>query len=245
VAVRDRLTARNLRRHGVAALAPGNPMMDGLATAPPPGWLAGRRRLLLLPGSRMPEAQHNLARLLAALPLRPAEPATVLLATSARPTLEDLEPLLAAAGFRPQAPPADSTVAGAWTREGIEIVIGPGCFAAWAGWAEVGLATAGTACEQLVGLGIPALSLPGPGPQFQAGFARRQSRLLGGAVHPCHDAGELRRRLQVLLADGERRRRLGAIGQRRMGPPGGSAQLAGLMEARLLGDAEGPEPGGG
>ncbi len=30
VAMRDALTARGLRRHGVAALAPGNPMMDGM-----------------------------------------------------------------------------------------------------------------------------------------------------------------------------------------------------------------------
>ena len=31
VAVRDGLTARGLRRHGVPALAPGNPMMDGFS----------------------------------------------------------------------------------------------------------------------------------------------------------------------------------------------------------------------
>jgi uncharacterized protein (TIGR03492 family) len=109
----------------------------------------------------------------------------------------------------------------------------------------VGLATAGTACEQLVGLGIAALSLPGAGPQFQVGFATRQSRLLGGAVHPCHDAAELRRRLAALLADGALRRRLGAIGRRRMGPPGGSGRLAALIEARLLAGGGGEDPGGG
>lgn len=234
VAVRDRLTARNLRRHGVAALAPGNPMMDGLAVAPLPGWLGQRRRLLLLPGSRMPEALQNLARLLAALPTKTSEATTALLTTGGRPSQEELAPLLVAAGFRRQGPPEGSGAAATWRRDRLDLVIGPGRFAAWAGWAEVGLATAGTACEQLVGLGIPALSLPGPGPQFQAGFARRQSRLLGGAVHPCHDAAELRRRLRELLADGDRRRRLGAIGQRRMGPPGGSAQLAMLLEDRLL-----------
>jgi uncharacterized protein (TIGR03492 family) len=245
VATRDRLTARNLRRHGVAALAPGNPMMDGLAAAPLPGWLAGRRRLLLLPGSRPPEAQRNLVRLLAALPAELAEPTTALLATGERPTAAELAPLLAAAGFRPQPPPTGSEAAGAWRRGRLELLIGPGRFPSWAGWGELGLATAGTACEQLVGLGIPALSLPGPGPQFQAGFARRQSRLLGGAVHPCHNPDELRRRLQALLADGELRQRLGAIGRRRMGPPGGSERLAALIDARLLAGKGGPEPGGG
>ncbi|MFZ0407492.1 MAG: lipid-A-disaccharide synthase-related protein, partial [Cyanobium sp.] len=68
VAVRDRLTARGLRRHRVAACAPGNPMMDGLAFEPLPAPLRGRTRLLLLAGSRMPEALLNLGRLLAGLP---------------------------------------------------------------------------------------------------------------------------------------------------------------------------------
>jgi uncharacterized protein (TIGR03492 family) len=100
---------------------------------------------------------------------------------------------------------------------------------------ELGLATAGTATEQLVGLGIGALSLPGPGPQFKRGFARRQSRLLGGAVQPCHSPAELRQRLLALLADPSQRRWLGRIGRRRMGPAGGSERLAALIGDQLLG----------
>ena len=234
VAVRDRLTARGLRRHGVAAQAPGNPMMDGLKATPPPAWLAGRRRLLLLPGSRQPEAERNLQRLLTALPERPSEATTVLLPTGSRPSAAELAPLLAEARFTPQESAPPSGAAAAWRRNDLELLVGPGRFETWAGWSEVGLATAGTACEQLVGLGIPALSLPGPGPQFQVGFARRQSRLLGGSVQPCHDAAELRRRLRELLADGAERRRMGAMGRRRMGAAGGSARLAELIEARLL-----------
>ena len=56
VAMRDRLTARGLRRHGVQALAPGNPMMDGFTPGHPPAALERCRRILLLCGSRMPEA---------------------------------------------------------------------------------------------------------------------------------------------------------------------------------------------
>ena len=235
VAVRDPLTARGLRRHGVAAVAPGNPMMDGLLAPALPPWLEGRRRLVLLPGSRLPEALRNLRRLLTALPPEPREPITALLTTGSRPSGAELAAPLAEAGFEPQAIPAGSGATAAWGRGRLQVLHAPGGFAAWASWGEVGLATAGTACEQLVGLGVPALSLPGPGPQFQAGFARRQSRLLGGAVHPCRDAAELRGRLERLLADGDERRRLGGIGRRRMGPPGGSARLAALIEARLLG----------
>ncbi|MCS5692390.1 lipid-A-disaccharide synthase-related protein [Cyanobium sp. FGCU-6] len=231
VAVRDRLTARGLRRHGIGAVAPGNPMMDGLEAPPLPAALALRRRLLLLPGSRIPEALGNLRRLLPALP-DPMEPTTVLVATGARPDASDLAPLLEAEGFRPAPAGMDGTPA--WERRKLQLLVGAGCFAAWASWAELGIATAGTATEQLVGLGVPALSLPGPGPQFKAGFARRQSRLLGGAVQPCRTGEELAARLVQLLADGSERRRLGGIGRSRMGPSGGSDRLAALIHERLL-----------
>jgi len=85
-----------------------------------------------------------------------------------------------------------------------------------------------------VGLGVPALSLPGPGPQFKAGFARRQSRLLGGAVRPCPDPQDLLVQLGSLLADRAERERLGVIGRDRMGPAGGSERLAEAIAARLL-----------
>ena len=240
VAVRDRLTAIGLRRHRVAACAPGNPMMDGFTSEPLPAWLQDRPRLLLLAGSRMPEALHNLRRLLAALPEAATTPAlSLLLATGSRPNPAELAPLLQAAGF--EAMPAgeqrllDLGAAAGWRRDDQELWIGPGRFASWAAWGELGLATAGTATEQLVGLGIGALSLPGAGPQFKPGFARRQSRLLGGAVQPCHSPAELRQRLLALLADPEQRQRLGRSGRRRMGPSGGSERLAALIAAQLLG----------
>jgi len=236
VAVRDRLTARGLRRHGVQALAPGNPMMDGFgpATALPP-WLLGRHRLLLLPGSRLPEALTNLRGLLDALPPGDgSRPVTALLATGSRPEEAELAPLLAGAGFTAAPPPPGGGATALWRRGGLDLLVGPGRFTAWAPLADLGLATAGTATEQLVGLWVPALSLPGPGPQFKPGFARRQSRLLGGAVQPCHDSRELGRRLLCLLDDDGERARLGRIGRRRMGPAGGSRRLAALIDRRLL-----------
>ena len=235
VAVRDRLTARGLRRHGVAALAPGNPMMDALVAAPRPAALASCRCLLLLGGSRMPEALANLRRLLQAAALQHgSEPLVLLAPTGARPTAEEWRPLLQELGYSPQTPPASSGAVAAWRSGSTQLWIGPGCFSAWAGWAELGLATAGTATEQLVGLGIPALSLPGPGPQFKRGFAERQSRLLGGAVTVCTSPVALARRLESLLREPELRAELGRIGCRRMGAAGGSDALAALVEHRLL-----------
>ena len=242
VAVRDRLTARGLHRRGVAACAPGNPMMDGGPSTPLPAALVGRRRVLLLAGSRMPEAARNFSRLLEALTAAAHGPAglTVLMPTGKRPAAEDLTPSLQRSGFRPVPPPAGSGATAAWRRhDGLDLLLGPGRFERWAAWAEVGLATAGTATEQLVGRGVPALSLPGRGPQFTAAFARRQSRLLGGAVRPCHDPAEMGAGLEALLEDRELRARLGRIGRRRMGSPGGSARLAALIHARLLAGGSG------
>jgi uncharacterized protein (TIGR03492 family) len=238
LAMRDPLTARGLRRHGLPALAPGNPMLDGFCATPPPDWLAARRRLMLLPGSRFPEALTNAGRLLAGLErLTPDGSMTVLLACGNEPGPDEWDGLLLRRGWHPQPLEPEAAASGAaasWHRGATTLLIGPGQFSRWANWAEVGLATAGTATEQLVGLGIPALSLPGPGPQFKAGFARRQSRLLGGAVQPCHSPGQLAERLKLLLEQPQLRHLQGSRGQRRMGRAGGSARLAALVEERLL-----------
>ena len=235
VAMRDALTAAGLQRHGVAAEAPGNPMMDGFGDAPLPACFAGRRRLLLLAGSRLPESLHNLQRLLQGCGALPDSPSQVLLlATGREPTAATVAALVQSLGFEPMPIPAGSGASQAWSRHDQWLLHGPGQFDTWAPWAELGLATAGTATEQLVGLGIPALSLPGPGPQFKAGFAWRQSRLLDGAVTPLPNALALRDRSVELLADPAACRQLGERGRRRMGPPGGSAALARRLNETLL-----------
>jgi uncharacterized protein (TIGR03492 family) len=235
VAMRDQLTARGLRRHRVAAQALGNPMMDGLQLRPIPKALERCRRVLVLCGSRMPEAQANFDRLLKAITLvNSAVPMGFLVAAGAEPSPEGFQKSLEQQGFRRSLPPSDQLNAETcWVKGPCMLLIGRCCFETWSGWAEVGLATAGTATEQLVGLGIPALSLPGPGPQFKASFARRQSRLLGGSVQPCSSPIALATALERLLEDADLRRKLGRTGQRRMGASGGSDRLARLILNQL------------
>ena len=233
VVVRDSLTARGLRRHGIDALAPGNPMVDApVAETPLPASLGQQRRLLVLPGSRLPECLTNLKRLLAALPRQLA--AVLLLATGRHLDPQDLTTVVTGQGFAPRQPPPDTGSRLAWQRDDLLLLWGPGYFEAWLPWTELGLATAGTATEQLVGRGVPALSLPGPGPQFTLAFARRQSRLLGGAVVPCLSTPQFQQELARLLADSQYGRVLGRRGQRRMGPRGGSGAIARLVRQRLL-----------
>jgi uncharacterized protein (TIGR03492 family) len=202
---------------------------------PRPASLDGRRRLLLLAGSRTPECILNLRRLLQACNELPNDSKRVLLlATGREPAAEAIAAAAAAAGFQPRSIPPGSGALRAWERQDQWLLHGPGQFETWAPWAELGLATAGTATEQLVGLGIPALSLPGPGPQFKAGFAWRQSRLLDGSVTPCPSVRVLATRAITLLEDPAACRRLGERGQARMGSAGGSEALARRLSDSLL-----------
>ena len=74
----------------------------------------------------------------------------MLVAVGSQPPLSDLERVLMDQGYRRSLPPSESLEAAAcWVSGRRMILIGPGCFARWAGWAEAGLATAGTATEQL------------------------------------------------------------------------------------------------
>ena len=106
--------------------------------------------------------------------------------TGRQPAAMDRAERLQAGGLRPHSIPAGSAAASAWQSSAGDLLLhGPGLFSRWAPWATVALACAGTATEQCVGLGIPALSLPGPGPHVQRGFPRPQTRLLGGAADVC------------------------------------------------------------
>ena len=105
-------------------------------------------------------------------------------------------------------------------------MIGFNQFSYWAKWGEVGVANAGTATEQLVGLGIPCVSLPGKGHQFNFNFAKRQSRLLGGSVAIAKGYDTLAKQVGFLLNSDIDREIIGLRGSKRMGPEGGSHAIA-------------------
>ena len=100
--------------------------------------------------------------------------------------------------------------------------------------AEVGLSNAGTATEHIVGLGIPSLSLPGPGPQFTNAFAKRQSRLLGGSVLVCKNKKILLKHLSLLLRERIYRLEQAKIGKKRMGKSGASKKIVDAINLHLL-----------
>tara|TARA_Y100001968_G_scaffold156045_1_gene142553 strand:- start:3347 stop:4741 length:1395 start_codon:yes stop_codon:yes gene_type:complete len=235
VSVRDKITARGLRTHGIKAFAPGNPMMDGLAQTKCPNDFSSHRRLVLLCGSRLPEAYQNFEKLLNAIQLiQISSSIAVFVPLNSSLMGEKIELILARLGFKPSNEQIGETgVSAIWKKKSLLILIGFNQFSSWANWGEVGVANAGTATEQLVGLGIPCVSLPGKGPQFNFNFAKRQSRLLGGAVAISNGYQTLATKVEFLLSSDSERQSIGLRGSRRMGSSGGSHSLALMISTNL------------
>ena len=235
VAVRDKITARGLRNHGVSALSLGNPMMDGIAQSECPHDFYTHRRLILLCGSRLPEAYKNFQQLLIAIQfIQISSPMAVFVPLNSSSMSQKIKLILFELGFKPSDESiSEIGISGIWKKKSLLILIGFNQFSYWANWGEVGVANAGTATEQLVGLGIPCVSMPGKGHQFNFNFARRQSRLLGGAVAISKGHKILANQVEFLLNSDWDRESIGLRGSKRMGPEGGSKSLALMISTKL------------
>tara|TARA_B100001029_G_C14932707_1_gene378591 strand:- start:137 stop:859 length:723 start_codon:yes stop_codon:yes gene_type:complete len=235
VAVRDQITARGLRNHGVEVVSLGNPMMDGIDKSKVPNHFETHRRLILLCGSRLPEAYQNFKKLLIAVQLiQISSSLSVFVPLNSSSMRKKIVLILIELGFiNTHESISEIGISEIWKRKSLIILIGFNQFSAWANWGEVGVANAGTATEQLVGLGIPCVSLPGKGPQFKFDFAKRQSRLLGGAVAISKDEKTLAQKVEFLLNSELDRKSIGFIGSKRMGPEGASHSLADIIATKL------------
>jgi len=237
IIMRDQLTANSLIKKGVQAKFLGNPMMDGITKVNLlPKVLSNYRRLIILCGSRDPEASRNFEKFLYILQTIFLRNQTVILVPTANtPSIKTLEMILIRYHYKKDQN-LDLGIGGhaLWRKNNQLIVLGPGMFFDWCSYAEVGLANAGTATEQLAGLGVPSISVPGKGPQFTREFANRQSRLLGGAVKPCQSVSDVINSLENLLENSVLRDKLGSQGIMRMGQEGGSKAIANLIKSTFL-----------
>ena len=236
---RDELSAADLSGQlGRPASFLGNPFLDAVSgnEAPPAG--AGDPELLLVPGSRLPEAARNLALMLELLAQLPVK-RRLRMRAALVPGLERACIAQLAAPLGWQLEGEDRLVRG-----GLELELSWGGFGQLLPRAQLVLCSAGTAAEQAVGLAIPVLQLPGQGPQFTPGFAEAQRRLLGAGVFCAPDpasAAELARQLLEQQLDPIRgpalRQQLATIGRERIGRPGGSQAMAGAIMNLLAASA--------
>ncbi len=229
VIVRDDLTAQELRQLGVGRVMTGNPMMDGFTLGTPPAQLrsphAAALTLVLLPGSRPPEAYENWDLILTGLDsvLRQFAPRPVHALGAIAPALDlgELRQRLIQQGWVAVAGTADR-----FERMGALLVLTQTAYGECLQLADAAIALAGTATEQFVGLGKPAFIIPGKGPQFTASFAQLQTRLLGMSVCLVPDPQQVGSVMATVLSDRDRLEAIRQNGQRRMGPPGAAAAIA-------------------
>jgi len=251
---RDSLTASLLLRYGLPVFDLGNPMMDGLAATldalPVPNLSLepGDRDplvTLLLPGSRLPEAYANWQRILqgveSLIGVMQSRPLWFLGAIAPGLDLLKLDRALQDQGWVKAR--VDSTESDfddrpcyqKFSSQGysVHLMLTSQNFAACAQRADLAIAMTGTATEQFVGLGKPAITFAGEGPQFTPAFARAQTRLLGPSIRLVDGPEETGHAVAQLLADPDILQTIGENGKRRMGSPGAARRIAECLVAQF------------
>jgi uncharacterized protein (TIGR03492 family) len=244
---RDQLTTEILRQHQIPAFDLGNPMMDGVSNdlSMPMFYqpqsanreLARPLIVTLLPGSRPPEAYANWAQILIAvdslIPVIKQRKIICLAAIVATLDLDVLQADISKSGWtQVNDPDKDLTnlipdpSAIYYQLDHATIVLSTQAASQCMQKGDCAIAMAGTATEQFIGLGKPAFTIPGAGPQFTPGFAEAQTRLLGESVILVAQAQDVGVEIQRLLQQPDRLQSIARNGLLRMGTPGAARRIA-------------------
>ena len=230
---RDRLTTEILQEYDVPAYDLGNPMMDGLInkSKPKPHQL----NVLLLPGSRMPEAIRNWQQILTGVwSVIKALPQKKLNFNAAIASGIDLKPFTVNAVTQGWQVIEQQEQTAILERNSRTLTLTKENNQKFFQEADVALAMAGTATEQFVGLGKPAVIFPGEGPQFTPAFAEAQSRLLGCSILMVENASQAGTAIAETINNEERLNMIAANGQRRMGESGAAKRIVACLYQTLL-----------
>lgn len=241
ILTRDKPTADDLSRQGFARVHFGGlPSLDwirptGLDLAIDPG----HKVVALLPGSRLPEAERNLAVMLRFAAIATAAGGhPVAFRAALVPALAARLPQVAAdAGWT-----LDGTVlTGPEGRNGRpRIHCPPDAYNDILLACDIIIGMAGLAVDQGVAIGKPVLQIAGEGPQFNARFAEAQERLLGLSLRtigppPVADdalAGGAAL-MQATFDDTAYLAACARNGRERLGTPGGAHRIAARILAAL------------
>ncbi|MEM9274497.1 MAG: lipid-A-disaccharide synthase-related protein [Cyanobacteria bacterium P01_F01_bin.143] len=247
---RDSLTTDILKRFGVGAYDLGNPMMDGLAVSSqkPIPHLQGNLSqsplsIVLLPGSRMPEALRNWQQIITAVAnvIQEFRGQELLFLAAIAPSLNNkaFQDQLSAQGWQLLASDNlsiknqnDDKVF--WQKQNATLCLTQNSYGACLHQADFAIAMAGTATEQFVGLGKPAIVMAGEGPQCTYTFVEAQTRLLGCSVTLVANPQEVGTAISSLLDDPQKLPEISQNGKIRMGSPGAAERIAQKLLALII-----------
>ncbi|MEA5564631.1 lipid-A-disaccharide synthase-related protein [Anabaena sp. UHCC 0399] len=240
---RDGLTTQILNQWQIPAFDVGNPMMDGLEARfnTQQQEIARPLGITLLPGSRAPEAYKNWEIIMVAVSALmgsfqeqnsfiPSSSHVVFLgAIAPHLDLSRLAQTVQSQGWRtstgsPLPLPDDTALI--FQQRNAYIILTQQAYNECLHWGDVAIAMAGTATEQFIGLGKPAIAIPGEGPQYNPGFAEAQSRLLGLSLILVPEPGQVAQEVRSLFTYPDRLHIIAENGRRRMGKPGAAARIA-------------------
>ncbi|MGF1478399.1 MAG: lipid-A-disaccharide synthase-related protein [Cyanophyceae cyanobacterium] len=237
---RDSLTAKVLQQQGIGAFDLGNPMMDGIATEVV-RFKNQRLTVLLLPGSRPPEAYQNWRQIVTAVEnIRTTltEPAVFLAAIAPSLDLNHFAQLLPEVWHSQPLDSVDSPInpaqALAFTHHNATLLLTSSAYADCLRSADVAISMAGTATEQFVGLGKAVITFPGAGPQFTPAFAEAYTRLLGPSFILVERPDQVAAAMRSLFNDPQRQQLVAENGRQRMGSPGAAARIVRCLQSRLF-----------
>ncbi len=255
---RDSLTTEVLKQWPIPAFDLGNPMMDGLEPSFPTARffnfnveqeeLVRPLIVTLLPGSRPPEAYANWQKILIAVSALTAifqerdfqghsSGTVVFLGAIARSLhFDSIHQILQSHGWRPhsQSPiKLPDTEALTFKQKNAYFILTKNAYNDCLHLGDIAIAMAGTATEQFVGLGKPAITIPGGGPQFNYAFAEAQSRLLGSSVILVQEPHEVVEVVRSLFANPDELHAIAKNGWRRMGKPGAARRIAECLRERM------------
>ncbi|WP_088242988.1 lipid-A-disaccharide synthase-related protein [Calothrix rhizosoleniae] len=257
---RDSLTTKILQKWSIPAFDLGNPMMDGLEpTFPSQSFFrvnAEQEELTrplvvtLLPGSRPPEAYNNWETIAIAVSsimanLRQQEfrqvhsrHALFLAAISPNLDMDNLCHILQCSGWRFQEQgelpiQINDNQALTFKQNNAYLILTQNAYNDCLYLADVAIAMAGTATEQFVGLGKPAITIPGEGPQFTPAFAEAQSRHLGRSVILVPRPEKVGEFVRSLFNNPDEVHLICQNGMQRMGQPGAAQRIADCLIQRL------------
>ena len=231
---RDTLTSKILNIWSIPAYDLGNPMMDKIVTTTKP-FESTKLNVLLLAGSRMPEAINNwqqiLASLVSVMKIIPTAQiqffGAIAPALNIRVFVEDA----ATHGWQVVAEePSKITL----SKDNCTLILSQKSYPEFLHQANIAIAMAGTATEQFVGLGKPAIIMPGNGPQFTYAFAEAQSRLLGCSIVMVENPEKIGGAIAEVVNNPEQLLQIAVNGKRRMGEPGAAERIALCLKQQLL-----------